>query len=82
MTTLYEDPDLIALVKSKRLRGLNYVQRRGEHPIIKRDRIERPDWRRPLGRPRLRWAVQVLGDLGRRDSEQGMSDRGGKKLVV
>lgn len=56
------------------------MQRKGEHPIIKRVRIERPHWRRPLGRPRLRWTVQVLGDLGRLDSELGMTDRGGKWL--
>lgn len=57
------------------------MQRKGEHSIIKRVRIERPDWRRPFGRPRLRWTVQVLGDLGRLDSEQGMSVRRGKWLL-
>lgn len=53
--TLYEDPNIIALVKTKRLRWLGHGQRIGEHQIIKRERVwtERPDETRPLGRPRM-----------------------------
>lgn len=39
------------------------MQRRGEDQIIKRVWIERPDGTRPLGRPRMCWRDQVLGDV-------------------
>lgn len=63
--TLYEDPDIIALVNSKRLMWLDHGQRRGERQINKRERVwtERPDETRPLGRPKMRWKEPVLGDL-------------------
>lgn len=62
LRTLYKDPDVIEIVKSKRLKWLGQVQRR-EHQIIKRGWIEKPDGTRPLGRSRIWWTDQVLGDL-------------------
>lgn len=62
LRTLYEDTEIIGLVKSKSLRWEGHLQRRGEQRI-KRFWTERPNCTRPLERPRVRWTDQVLGDL-------------------
>lgn len=62
---LYKDPDIIAMVKSRRLRWLGHVYRRDVDSRIKRVWMGQPEGRRPLGRPRLRWSDQVRQDLRR-----------------
>lgn len=80
LRTLYADPDVIALVKSKSLRWLGLVQTRGEHQIVKRFWTERPDETRPLERTMMGWTYQVLGDLGRLDFELRMAEGTGNQL--
>jgi hypothetical protein len=65
LRALYWDPDIIALAKSRRLRWLGHVQRRGEDQRLKKVWTGQPVGRRPRGRPRLRWSDQVKGGIGR-----------------
>lgn len=61
--TLYKDPEIIALVKSKILRWLGHVQRRREDQIIK-SLDKKTRWDKTIGKTKdLRWRDQVLVDL-------------------
>ncbi|KAJ4444288.1 hypothetical protein ANN_06080 [Periplaneta americana] len=60
---IYKDPDIIALIKSRRLRLLGHVLRRDEDFLLRKAFDYSPRCKRPLGRPRLRWQDQVYDNL-------------------
>lgn len=60
---IYKDPDIIALIKSRRLRWLGHVLRRDEDSLLRKAFDYSPRCTRPLGRPRLRWQDQVYDNL-------------------
>jgi hypothetical protein len=53
---LYFSPNIMRVIKSRRMRWAGYVARvgvrRGAHGVL----VGKPDEKRPLGRPRRRWA--------------------------
>jgi hypothetical protein len=59
LTDLYSSPNNIQVIKSRRMRGMEYVarmrKRRGAYKVL----VVKPTGRRVLGRPRSRW--QWLG---------------------
>ncbi|XP_054289682.1 uncharacterized protein LOC129004977 [Macrosteles quadrilineatus] len=60
---VYHHPDVVARIKSRRLRWAGHVWRRENSSLIKTVDQNKPEGRRPLGRPRLRWRSQVLKDV-------------------
>lgn len=63
LRTLYQDPDIIALIKSNRISWLGHVLRRDEGTRLKEIYQAVPAGRRPLGRPKIRWDDQVREDV-------------------
>jgi hypothetical protein len=52
---LYSSPDIIRQIKSRRMRWAGHVARMGEGRKVYRVLVEKPEGKRPLGRPRHRW---------------------------
>jgi hypothetical protein len=60
---LYSSPNIIRVIKSRRLRWARHVacmwERRGAYKAL----VGKPEGRRPLGRPRHRWEDNIKMDL-------------------
>jgi hypothetical protein len=56
-------PNIIRVIKSRRLRWAGHVARMGEGRGAYRILVGRPEGRRPLGRPRRRWEYNIKIDL-------------------
>jgi hypothetical protein len=54
---LYSSPNIIRVIKSRRMRWAGHVARLGEERGAYRILVGRPEGRRPLGRPRRRWKI-------------------------
>jgi hypothetical protein len=63
-TVLYSSPNIIRIIKSRRMRWAGHVARRGEKRNAYRLLVGKPEGKRPLGRPRLRWVDNIRMDLG------------------
>jgi hypothetical protein len=61
---LYCSPSIIRIIKSRRLRWAGNVARMGEKINAYRILAEKPEGKRPLGRPRRRWKDNIRMDLG------------------
>jgi hypothetical protein len=67
LNDLYSSPNIIRVIKSKRMRWAGHVARMGEQRSAYRILVGRPKGRRPFGRPRHRWEgniKMVVQDLG------------------
>jgi hypothetical protein len=60
---LYSSPNIIRVIKSRRLRWAGHVARMGERRGAYRAFVWKPEGRRPLGRPRRRWEYNIKMDL-------------------
>jgi hypothetical protein len=60
---LYPSPNIIRVIKSRRMRSAEHVARMGEGIGAYRILVGRPEGRRPLGRPRRRWEDNIKIDL-------------------
>ena len=60
---LYDSPDVVKIMKSRRLRWAGHVARMGEKRRLYSILVGRPDGKRPLGRPRRRWEDNIRRDL-------------------
>jgi hypothetical protein len=60
---LYSSPNIIRLIKSRRLRWAEHVARMGERSGAYRDLVGKPEGRRSLVRPRRRWEDNIEMDL-------------------
>jgi hypothetical protein len=60
---LYSSPNIIWVIKSRRLRWAGHVARMGERRGSYRALVGRPEGKRPLGRPRRRWEDDIKLDL-------------------
>jgi len=56
-------PNIVRVVKSRRMRWAWHVARMGEGRGVLRVLVGKPDGKRPLGRPRLRWEDNIKMDL-------------------
>ena len=73
LRTLSGLPLITSYVRSARLRWAGHVARMDEEAPCRKYLFGRPEGRRPVGRPRLRWGDQIvsdLRDLGVQDPEQ------------
>jgi hypothetical protein len=67
LNNLYSSPNIIRVIKSRRMRQAGHAARMGEKRGAYRILIGIPEGRRPLGRPRRRWEdniKMVLQEVG------------------
>jgi hypothetical protein len=60
---LYCSPNIIRMVKSRRMRWAGHVARMGEKRSAYRISVGKPEGKRPLGRPKCRWEDSIKMDL-------------------
>ena len=60
---LYSLPNIVRVVKSRRMRWAGHVLRMGEWRGVHRVLVGKPEEKRPLGRPRRRWEDNIKMDL-------------------
>jgi hypothetical protein len=60
---LYSSPSIIRVIKSRRMRWVGHVARMGEKRNVYRLLVGKPEGKRPLGRPRLRWIDNIKRGL-------------------
>jgi hypothetical protein len=56
---LYSSPNIIRMIKPKRMRWAGHVARMGETRNAYRVLVGKPEGKRPLGRPRRRWVDNI-----------------------
>jgi hypothetical protein len=56
---LYSSPTVVRVIKSRRMRWAEYVARMGEGRGVYRVSVGKPEGKRPLGRPRSRWEINI-----------------------
>jgi hypothetical protein len=63
--SLYSSPNIVRVIKSRRMRWAGHVAGMGEGRCVYRVLVGRPKGKRPLGRPRCRWEDNIKLNLGR-----------------
>jgi hypothetical protein len=61
--SLYSSPNIVRVIKSRRMRWAGHVAHMGEGRGVYRVFVGRPKDKRPLGRPRRRWEDNIKLDL-------------------
>jgi hypothetical protein len=57
---LYSSPNIVRVIKSRRMRLVEHVVRMGEERGVCRFLAEKPEGKRPLGRSRRRWEDNII----------------------
>jgi len=60
---LYSLPNIVRVVKSRRIRWAGHVALMGDGRGVHRVLVGKPEGKRPLGRPRHRWEDNIKMDL-------------------
>ena len=63
LNDLYSSPNIVRVIKSRRMRWAGHVARMGEERGAYRVLVGKPKGKRPLGRPRRRWVDNIRMDL-------------------
>ena len=63
LNDLYSSPNIVRVIKSRRMRWVGHVARMGEERGVYRVLVGKPEGKRPLGRPRHRWVDNIRIDL-------------------
>ena len=63
LNDLYCSPNIVRLIKSRRMGWAGHVARIGERRVVYRVLGGKPMGKRPLGRPRHRWKDNIKVDL-------------------
>ena len=63
LSDLFPLPNIVRVVKSRRMRWAGHVVRMGEGKGVHRVLVGTPEGKRPLGRPRRRWEDNIKMDL-------------------
>ena len=63
LNDLYSSPNILRVIKSRRMRWAGHVTRMGEENGVYRVLVGKREGRSPLGKPRRRWAVNIRMDL-------------------
>jgi hypothetical protein len=80
LNDLYSLPNIVRVIKSRRIRWAGHVARMGEVRGVHRVLVGKPEGKRPLGRPRHRWEDNIKMDVqevggGRGDWRELAQDR-------
>ena len=62
LNDLYTSPNIVRVIKSRRIRWAGHVARMGERRGVYRVLVGKPEGKRPLGRPRRRWEENIKMD--------------------
>jgi hypothetical protein len=60
---LYSSPGKITIIKSRRMKWVRHVERKGKKRTAYRLFVGKPEEKRPPGRPRCRWVDNIKMDL-------------------
>ena len=60
---LYSSPNIVRVIKSRRMRWAGQVARMGEERRAYRVLVGKSEGKKPLGRPRRRWVDNIRMDL-------------------
>ena len=63
LNDLYSSANIVQVIKSRRMRWAGHVARMGEERDVYVVLVGKPEGRRPLGRPRLRWVDNIRMDI-------------------
>ena len=63
LNDLYASPNIVRVIKSRRMRWVGHVARMGERRGVYRVLVGKPEGKRPLGRPRCIWEDNIKMDL-------------------
>jgi len=63
LNALYSSPNIVRVIKSRRIRRAGHVARMGEERGAYRVLVGKPEGKRPLGKPRRRWVDNIRMDL-------------------
>jgi hypothetical protein len=63
LNDLYFLPNIVRVVKSRRMRWAGHVARMGKDRGVQRVLVAKPEGKRPLGRPRRRWEDNIKMEL-------------------
>ena len=63
LNDLYCSPNIVRVIKWRRMRWTGHVARMGEERGVYRVLVGKPEGKRPLGRPRCRWVYNIRMDL-------------------
>jgi hypothetical protein len=66
---LYFSPNIIRMIKSRRMRWAGHVGRMGETRNAYRIMLGKPQGKRPLGRQRRRWVGNIKLDLREKECD-------------
>jgi len=73
LSDLYSLPNIVRVVKSRRMRWAGHVARMGQGRVVYRVLVGKPEGKRPLGRPRRRWEDKIkMGFSGSRRGLWGL----------
>jgi hypothetical protein len=62
LNDLYSSLTIFRVIKSRRMRWAGHVVRTGEGKGVNRVLVDKPERKRPLGRPRCRWEDTIKAD--------------------
>jgi hypothetical protein len=63
LNDLYSSPNIVRVIKSRRMSWVGHVARMGEKRGVYRIFVGEPDGKRPFGRPRRRWEDNIKVDI-------------------
>jgi len=63
LNDLYSSPNIVRVIKSRRMRWVGHVARMGEENGVYMVLVGKPEGKRPLGRPRRRCVDNIRMDL-------------------
>jgi len=63
LSDLYYSPNIVRVIKSRRMRWEGHVAHMGERRDVYRVLVGKPEGKRPLRRPRRRWEDNIEKDI-------------------